>query len=591
MISGFQAWAPALRRYLVFLSVFMPVFLFSQELPAPQKKKADSLENLLLSARDTTKARLLMLIGGIYRDQGDYERARGFYAESLSWLEKTDNQRIRGAIYLSLGYISLQTGNYSEALTAFQKALEVQEVLGNKANQAKILDHIGTVYRRISNPGKAVEYFSKALDLREQVNDKTGISASLNNLAVVYVDRKQYEKALDYYFRALKISVETGNKQWQGNQFHNIGVAFKNMQRYPEAYENFRKALDLYKEIRDRKGEATVYQSLGDISWKQKKHAQAVEYCNRSNTIARDMGMKPVIAENEHILAGACEAMGDYRSALDHYKIYTGLKDSILNEKNLRNISEIQAKYETRAREAENGLLKKELEITGQRNDTKRIIIIFLLVMVGAIALISLLVLRNLNLRRKTLQKSNELLEQERAMQEMALKKKEVEQELLEERIFAEQELTRLQSEKLEYRTKELSAMTMRMIRKNEILEKMPETLRRIADSENPDLKDAYSALLKVVQSNLDADQDWEQFKLHFQEVHEGFFSKLEERYPELTQHDLRLCAYLRMNLTSKEIARLLSITLAGINKSRQRLRQKLGVDSETDLVEFLRRI
>jgi len=536
MTSGFQAWAPALRRYLVLLSVFMPVFLFSQELPAPQKKKADSLENLLLSARDTTKARLLMLIGGIYRDQGDYERARGFYAESLSWLEKTDNQRIRGAIYLSLGYISLQTGNYSEALTAFQKALEVQEVLGNKANQAKILDHIGTVYRRISNPGKAVEYFSKALDLREQVNDKTGISASLNNLAVVYVDRKQYEKALDYYFRALKISVETGNKQWQGNQFHNIGVAFKNMQRYPEAYENFRKALDLYKEIRDRKGEATVYQSLGDISWKQKKHAQAVEYCNRSNTIARDMGMKPVIAENEHILAGACEAMGDYRSALDHYKIYTGLKDSILNEKNLRNISEIQAKYETRAREAENGLLKKELEITGQRNDTKRIIIIFLLVMVGAIALISLLVLRNLNLRRKTLQKSNELLEQERAMQEMALKKKEVEQELLEERIFAEQELTRLQSEKLEYRTKELSAMTMRMIRKNEILEKMPETLRRFADSENPDLKDAYSALLKVVQSNLDADQDWEQFKLHFQEVHEGFFSKLEERYPELTK-------------------------------------------------------
>ncbi len=591
MTSGFQAWAPALRRYLVLLSVFMPVFLFSQELPAPQKKKADSLENLLLSARDTTKARLLMLIGGIYRDQGDYERARGFYAESLSWLEKTDNQRIRGAIYLSLGYISLQTGNYSEALTAFQKALEVQEVLGNKANQAKILDHIGTVYRRISNPGKAVEYFSKALDLREQVNDKTGISASLNNLAVVYVDRKQYEKALDYYFRALKISVETGNKQWQGNQFHNIGVAFKNMQRYPEAYENFRKALDLYKEIRDRKGEATVYQSLGDISWKQKKHAQAVEYCNRSNTIARDMGMKPVIAENEHILAGACEAMGDYRSALDHYKIYTGLKDSILNEKNLRNISEIQAKYETRAREAENGLLKKELEITGQRNDTKRIIIIFLLVMVGAIALISLLVLRNLNLRRKTLQKSNELLEQERAMQEMALKKKEVEQELLEERIFAEQELTRLQSEKLEYRTKELSAMTMRMIRKNEILEKMPETLRRFADSENPDLKDAYSALLKVVQSNLDADQDWEQFKLHFQEVHEGFFSKLEERYPELTQHDLRLCAYLRMNLTSKEIARLLNITLAGINKSRQRLRQKLEVDSDTDLVEFLRRI
>jgi tetratricopeptide (TPR) repeat protein len=532
-----------------------------------------------------------MLMGAIYRDQGDFEKARGFYTESLAWLEKTDNQRIRGSIYLSLGYISLQTGNYSEAMTAFQKALEVQEALGNKANQAKILDHIGTVYRRINNPGKAVEYFSKALDLREQVNDKTGISASLNNLAVIYVDGKQYEKALDYYFRALKISRETGNKQWQGNQFHNIGVAYKNLQRYQEAHENFGKALDIYMEIRDRKGEATVYQSLGDISWKQKKPARAIEYCNRSNAIAHEMGMNPVIAENERILASAYQEMGNYRSALDHYKIYTALKDSILNEKNLRNISEIQAKFETRAREAENGLLKKELEITGHHNNTKRIIIIFLLVLVGAIALISMLAFRNLNLRRKTLQKSNELLEQEKAMHEMALKKKEVEQELLEERIFAEQELTRLQTEKLDYKSRELSSLTLRMLQKNEILEQMPEALRRSGDQGNPELQHIYSEMVRIVQSNLDLDHDWEQFKLHFQEVHEGFFSKLGDRYPGLTQHDLRLCAYLRMNLSSKEVAQLMNITLAGINKSRQRLRHKLGVDSDTDLVEFLRRI
>ncbi len=81
----------------------------------------------------------------------------------------------------------------------------------------------------------------------------------------------------------------------------------------------------------------------------------------------------------------------------------------------------------------------------------------------------------------------------------------------------------------------------------------------------------------KIIRGNENTDQDWEGFKLHFEEVHPQFFSRLQEAYPALSANDLRLCAYLLIDLNSKEIAQIYNISPESIRKKKQRLREKAG--------------
>jgi DNA-binding CsgD family transcriptional regulator len=83
-------------------------------------------------------------------------------------------------------------------------------------------------------------------------------------------------------------------------------------------------------------------------------------------------------------------------------------------------------------------------------------------------------------------------------------------------------------------------------------------------------------------------EQDWEQFVYHFDQVHSGFFRRLREQYPQLTPKDHRLCAYLRMNLTTKEIAPLLNISVRGVEIGRYRLRRKMGLGNDVNLNEYM---
>jgi DNA-binding CsgD family transcriptional regulator len=128
-----------------------------------------------------------------------------------------------------------------------------------------------------------------------------------------------------------------------------------------------------------------------------------------------------------------------------------------------------------------------------------------------------------------------------------------------------------------------------RQIRKNETLLQIKEELARVKADMGERLPDRYhSRLLRLIDSHLGSEQDWLIFETNFNQVHEVFLHKLKASYPDLTPGDLRLAAYLKMNLSSKEIAPLLNISLRGVENKRYRLRQKLHLDNDANLTEFL---
>ncbi|HSK14240.1 MAG TPA: triple tyrosine motif-containing protein, partial [Phnomibacter sp.] len=154
-----------------------------------------------------------------------------------------------------------------------------------------------------------------------------------------------------------------------------------------------------------------------------------------------------------------------------------------------------------------------------------------------------------------------------------------------------EKEIIRLQNEKLaseiSNKSRELADSNMHLVERSDALVKVKETIQRLYkyDSTNTDLKRALH-LLNDIERN---DSEWDRFAASFDEVNNNFLSDLKAKFPALTNHDLKLCAYLQLNLSSKEIAQLLNISIRGVEIGRYRLRKKLGIPTEVAINEFLK--
>jgi DNA-binding CsgD family transcriptional regulator len=105
---------------------------------------------------------------------------------------------------------------------------------------------------------------------------------------------------------------------------------------------------------------------------------------------------------------------------------------------------------------------------------------------------------------------------------------------------------------------------------------------------DNDHVSGEFKKLLKILGEDNKIDDNWEHFAHHFDKVHTDFLVVLKNRYPGLTANELKLCAYLRMNLSSKEIAQLMNISIRGVEIGRYRLRKKLGISKDINLFEFL---
>lgn len=196
-----------------------------------------------------------------------------------------------------------------------------------------------------------------------------------------------------------------------------------------------------------------------------------------------------------------------------------------------------------------------------------------------------------------TYQHNRYLLQQQRKLAAQQLRHQEEQQQLQYiqeiENSKKEKEIIELKNEKLntdiEYKNSELASKAMNLVQKSEMLSTIKEELLRLqsADVISKDSKD-FKKLIRTIDKELDIHEDWEQFAVHFDTVHTNFLRTMKERFPDLTPNELKLCAYLRLNLSSKEIAQLMNISLRGVETSRYRLRKKLDLSNEASLYDFL---
>ena len=186
--------------------------------------------------------------------------------------------------------------------------------------------------------------------------------------------------------------------------------------------------------------------------------------------------------------------------------------------------------------------------------------------------------------KRLLLSKEQELYSQQQLFQEKSEKMDREIDLLREENLRTE----------LNHRNEELVQTTLNIVRKNEMLINIRKEVEGISHSIKDEKMDIVSLRRKVfrllgqIDTNLEHDDDLKAFQNSFDSVHHNFFRQLETAYPGLTSKEKQLCAYIKMNLLSKEIAPLLNISLRGVEISRYRLRKKLNLKEGENLTEFL---
>ncbi len=142
----------------------------------------------------------------------------------------------------------------------------------------------------------------------------------------------------------------------------------------------------------------------------------------------------------------------------------------------------------------------------------------------------------------------------------------------------------------IQKKDREISSSTLLLTNKNEVLKQLSDITTRYSD-EGKVPREFVREVNAVIGDSLKNDDEWSRFRLHFDSVHPDFFNKLKEASPELTENDLRLCAYIRIGMRAKQIAEMLSITADSVNSNRYRLRKKLGLSRGESLDDFVRKI
>ncbi len=129
----------------------------------------------------------------------------------------------------------------------------------------------------------------------------------------------------------------------------------------------------------------------------------------------------------------------------------------------------------------------------------------------------------------------------------------------------------------------------MSLVYKNELLQKLSQEISKLKDGQGKLISEEQQRKIQhVITEGMNDERDWILFENSFNDAHESFFKKLKAEHPDLVPNDLKLCAFLHMNMSSKEMASLLNISLRGVEIRRYRLRKKLNVPHDKNLTEFL---
>ncbi|MFT3907999.1 MAG: tetratricopeptide repeat protein [Ferruginibacter sp.] len=314
-------------------------------------KQAFALSEQIGFKRGSGTAYNNMSLANYYK--GDYVTALDFAEKSLKIFEGPGGSRKGIALaHTSLGVIYNIQSNYAEALTHYFAALKINEEIGNKGMQAVNLRNIGDVDWAMQNLADAVKHYSASARLSEEIGDKISTATAKSQTGRVYTVQKNYTEALKYLWEAQKIYEQSGEKLYISYGYNFLGETYTPQGNYTEALKYLLNALKLHKEMANTEGIGYSYNLLGRVYTKTGEYNKAAICLDSAMILIKEVNNPGGIMQVHYDMVALDSAQGDFKGALEHFKLYTAIKDSSLNNENVKKTTQLQMQNDFDKKEA-----------------------------------------------------------------------------------------------------------------------------------------------------------------------------------------------------------------------------------------------
>lgn len=482
-------------------------------------------------------------------------------------------------------------GNQHQALVLLQRALSIAKRTADKRHLAALYNNIFAIYYSLREFDQAEDLLQMSLQLSIAAADSMSIRNNYNNFGLVCYERGQYDKALAFMDQALAYAPRA-DRVGMSLIYTNRAEVFTRQNRLSQAERALQKALDLQ---RGHQRDNRTVQTRLNMTFLKARLGKRTEALTMQHALYQTMPHLPLPMQVNAYeqMADICFNLGDSLAALRNILRFMPLNDSLQRADNNSQLQQLLVAYDADRLKQHNTNLAQTVDIYRLKAEGRtRLLAVAVPLLVILIVLVVLLWRRMRTDRAKNKlisEQQQQLLiyeqqEREREQQEMRRK-----QEALKRK---QEEMAQRQEEmslELDHKNRQLTSYTLDLAAVNEFHQHVSASLSALrekklsADEADNELKDLILSLQHFNDKPLGDD-----FRVYFDEVHPGFLMRLSQQFSALSKADLRLCAYLHLGMTTKEIAALTFKEVRSVESARNRLRKKLNLPPETNLAQFL---
>lgn len=256
-------------------------------------------------------------------------------------------------LYSIQGTSHYYQSDYSKSVESHIRAKVVADSVGDDMGKAKVYNNIAISYLKIENWTEAEKYLNLSIELCRKLDVKRGLAYNLGNLGIVYKNTEQYKKAIVVFEEAVSITLELDDKYAVARNIANIGTLYEQLNDLDLALRYYEESYDLAKTLNDQSILAISTHNIGSVYAKKNDFKRSFQKYNASLEIAKVLNEKSLIRDNYLGLSESSEQLNQFRSSIDYRKLYEKYNDSIINENHLKDISELNIKYESEKKEKE----------------------------------------------------------------------------------------------------------------------------------------------------------------------------------------------------------------------------------------------
>jgi len=307
-------------------------------------------EQEALNLDGVDKATSYLRIAEAHSRMSEFTQALANYELAIPILQKYDDIKGLGGAYEGIGIINYYKGKYDLSMEAYSKSLVLREEVGDQKKIASSLNNVGMVHSKLGKYSLAKKYYKKSLKIKEDNKLIRGVSYSCNNLGDICLAQKEYDEALFYYERALKIREDIKDSVLIAYTLSSIGSLYTAMNNLKWGQEYFLKSIEIKEKTNNRQGIAKTLVEIGKLDIKRRKYSTARKNLLKALKIAQKIEILPVVQDCYHQLYIISEKENNPRKALDYFKKYAILKDSLQNAKH---VNEIETRYQVSKKQEE----------------------------------------------------------------------------------------------------------------------------------------------------------------------------------------------------------------------------------------------